>query len=628
MSIADNIEKEFAKLLRESRSSARHKLVAEAADKEDAIRAKRPRKEKNKKSVIEEAHPEEVFVAESDGLGGRVGNPEQVQEQIIDALNRRPSAFPYQGLVANAMADFEKTAEVLESHDLFNEAAAVRKVAADWLAVLERRGNLKKKAADPEIIDYVSEAAGTYSSTASQARGNYSSTASQAAGDYGSTSSSTTPPASSSSPPPSGGIGPEDAPSASASSAAETATEAAKAAEKADQTKATTAIAKVTEKVDEAKDAARAIAPLEAVKGAAAAAPPAGKLAKALGILGPLFDVVTIGAHALDEDWTSVIGATGAGVAGAAGVVAAAALGAPVTLGAGAIIGAASTGIGIYEIINETLLGAWQENFKQDVADAKKHTEDLLSDQDLDPNKREAAERIRTELETMSKNIAIIDQQASLSTKANMSIIATSMTEIDDSIAVANRSLEDLKEKTAFDVDVRQVIAAMEDVETSKAEFDEELGDKLDSKWPEVKALMDTIRAAAGARKSALVNANFYSSGGGSTAGSQQSASVPAALSSDDPDHIKEVQAAINDLQASDAGFNPKLALTGKWDAPTMEALRAYVRLWLRVDTNLAQVISVDSLKKSTGDVIKDMNEDYRNKEEVIAAIMRGSANK
>jgi hypothetical protein len=608
MSIADNIEKEFAKLLRESRSSARHKLVAEAADKEDAIRAKRPRKEKNKKSVIEEAHPEEVFAAESDGLGGRVGNPEQVQEQIIDALNRRPSAFPYQGLVANAMADFEKTAEVLESHDLFNEAAAVRKVAADWLAVLERRGNLKKKAADPEIIDYVSEAAGSYSSTAS--------------GDYGSTSSSTTPPASSSSPPPDGGIGLEDAPSAS--SAAETATEAAKAAEKADQTKATTAIAKVTEKVDEAKDAARAIAPPEAVKGAAAAAPPAGKLAKALGILGPLFDVVTIGAHALDEDWTSVIGAIGAGVAG----VAAAVLASPVTLGAGAIIAAASTGIGIYEIINETLLGAWQEKFKKDVADARKHADGLLSKPDLASDKREAAERIKTELESISKNIATIDQQASLSDKANMNVIATSLTAIDDSIAVANHALGDLKKATTFDIDVRQVIAAMEVVETSRAGLDEELGDKLDSKWPEVKALMDTIRTAAGARKSALVNANFYSSGGGAAAGSQQSATSPVALSSDDPDHIKEVQAAINDLQASDAGFNPKLALTGKWDAPTMEALRAYVRLWLRVDTNLAQVISVDSLKKSTGDVIKEMNEDYRNKEEVIAAIMRGSANK
>ena len=593
MSIADNIEKEFAKLLRESRSAARHKLVAEAADKEDAIRAKRPRKEKNKKSVIEEAHPEEVFVAESDGLGGRVGNPEQVQEQIIDALNRRPSAFPYQGLVANAMADFEKTAEVLESHDLFNEAAAVRKVAADWLAVLERRGALNPD----EVISPSGEVVTDYMHATSYKP--YS----QKGG-----------PAPSVSAPPSGGIGPEDVtpPAGPASTVAEGATDAAK----------------VAEKVDEAKDAARAIAPLEAVKGAAAAAPPAGKLAKALGILGPLFDVVTIGAHALDEDWTSVIGATGAGVAGAAGVAAAAALGAPVTLGAGAIIGAASAGIGIYEIINETLLGAWQEKFKKDVADARKHTDDLLSKSDLASDKREAAERIKTELESISKNIATIDQQASLSDKANMNVIATSLTAIDESMAVANYALGDLKKATTFDIDVRQVIAAMEDVETSRAGLDKELGDKLDSKWPEVKALMDTIRAAAGARKSALINANFYSSGGGAAAGSQQSAASPAALSSDDPDHIKEVQAAINDLQSSDAGFNPKLALTGKWDAPTMEALRAYVRLWLRVDTNLAQVLSVDSLKKSTGDVIRDMNEDYRNKEEVIAAIMRGSANK
>jgi hypothetical protein len=613
MSIADNIEKEFAKLLCESRSAARHKLVAEAADKEDAIRAKRPRKEKNKKSVIEEAHPEEVFVAESDGLGGRVGNPEQVQEQIIDALNRRPSAFPYQGLVANAMADFEKTAEVLESHDLFNEAAAVRKVAADWLAVLERRGNLKKKAAVPEIIDYVSETAGSYGSTASQA-----------AGDYGSTSSSTIPPASSSNPPPSGGVGSEDAPPSSASASAEAAADTAKAAEKADQAKTTTAIAKVTEKVEEANDAAKAIAPLEAAKDAATKA--GGKLFKALSVLGPIFDVVTIGARALDKDWTSTIGLAGAGAVGAAAAV----LGAPATVTAGAIIAGASTGIFIYDIINETLLGAWQENFKKDVADATEATEDLLRDQGLDPERREAAERIRKELESISKNMATINQQASLSGKANMSIIATSMTEIDDSIAVANRALEDIKEKTTFDVDVRQVIAAMADVEDSKAEFDEELGGKLDSKWPEVKALMDAIRAAAGARKSALINANFYSSGGGSAAaaGSQQSAASPVALSSDDPDHVKEVQAAINDFQASDAGFNPKLALTGKWDAPTMEALRAYVRLWLRVDTNLAQVISVDSLKKSTGDVIKDVNDLYRNKEAEIAAIMRGSANK
>jgi len=156
MTIADEIAKEFAKNLAQKRAAARQQLVAAAADTEKAIREKRPRKS-DEKSIIEEAHPGEVFVAESDGLGGMVGNPEQVHEQILNALNRRPSAFPYQGLVANAMLDFEKTAETLESHDLHDEADAVRKIAQDLLTVLQRRANLggisPGGVADPEILD-------------------------------------------------------------------------------------------------------------------------------------------------------------------------------------------------------------------------------------------------------------------------------------------------------------------------------------------------------------------------------------------------------------------------------------------------------------------------------------------
>jgi len=140
MTIADEIAKEFAKNLAQRRAAARQQLVAAAADTEKAIREKRPRKN-DEKSIVEEAHPGEVFVAESDGLGGMVGNPEQVHEQILNALNRRPSAFPYQGLVANAMLDFEKTAETLESHDLHDEADAVRKIAQDLLTVLQRRAS-------------------------------------------------------------------------------------------------------------------------------------------------------------------------------------------------------------------------------------------------------------------------------------------------------------------------------------------------------------------------------------------------------------------------------------------------------------------------------------------------------
>ena len=147
MTIADEIAKEFAKNLAERRAAARQQLVATAADTEALIRSKRPRKSKEK-SITEEAHPGEVFVAESDGLGGLVGNLEQVHEQIMNALNRRPSAFPYQGLVANAMLDFQKTAEVLESHDLHDEAETVRKAAREWLSVLRRRGGIDHKAAN------------------------------------------------------------------------------------------------------------------------------------------------------------------------------------------------------------------------------------------------------------------------------------------------------------------------------------------------------------------------------------------------------------------------------------------------------------------------------------------------
>lgn len=146
MSIADEIEKQYSQNMLSARATARRTLIANAADDKKRIESARPRKQKNSKSIVEEAHPDEVFVMEADGLGGMVGSLEQVHDQIMNALNRRPSAFPYQGLVANAVLDFKKTAEILESHSLHAEADAVLRLAGDLLTVLERQGKINKVA--------------------------------------------------------------------------------------------------------------------------------------------------------------------------------------------------------------------------------------------------------------------------------------------------------------------------------------------------------------------------------------------------------------------------------------------------------------------------------------------------
>jgi hypothetical protein len=602
MSIADNIEKEFARLLRESRSVARHKLVAQAADKEDAIRAKRPRKEKNKKSVIEEAHPGEVFVAESDGLGGLAGNPEQVQQQILDALNRRPSAFPYQGLVANAMADFEKTAEVLESHNLFSEAAAIRKVAAEWLSVLERRGGLKKKASDgvpDQVISPSGEVIEDFINVPS-ARPN-------------APGSAKTPP--SASPPPSGAFIPD----------AEEVRGGAAAAS-AEGKAATRVVGPVpvdpSAAVADAKKAADATQPLADAGKAAAKAK--GFFSKALKYLGVAGDAAMIGSYALDKDWTSVIGTVGAGGVAAA----AAALSAPLAAAAGGVTAAAGIGIGIYSLINETILGAWQEDLETDINDAIGAVQSVLDDNDTDTAQRSAAQTMMNELQAIVKNISVLRQEAKKGERANMNAVAQGMSDIEDSVRAARIAADDLKGATVFDLGVRKVIATLDDIEESNQEFNEELQSKVDPSMSKLTDAIKQISAAAAARKGIIGELNINV--GGSSPGSSSSSSSQGspAVSTDDPAHIKEVQAAINDLQAADAGFSPRLALTGKWDPPTEKALESYVQLWLEVDPGLVQVISVESLKDAEGSVIRAMNRDYRNKEEVIASIMRASTNK
>lgn len=106
-------------------------LFKKAADTEKEIREKRPKLSKEKNSV-EEAHKDDVFVLEGPEDLGQAKNTMQIRDNVMNAFNRRPGVFPYQGVVtASLLADFTKLATSLTEAGLYKEAAELMAIAND-----------------------------------------------------------------------------------------------------------------------------------------------------------------------------------------------------------------------------------------------------------------------------------------------------------------------------------------------------------------------------------------------------------------------------------------------------------------------------------------------------------------
>lgn len=118
--------------------------IAEAEDllnlKKNALPEKNPHEEDSKtieekrlkspeKSIIEEAHPEPVYVAEARGDGGLVENQIEQQKKLIEMLNKMPTGSLV-GRYAAVAVELVKIANICddagheEAADLVTEAAS------------------------------------------------------------------------------------------------------------------------------------------------------------------------------------------------------------------------------------------------------------------------------------------------------------------------------------------------------------------------------------------------------------------------------------------------------------------------------------------------------------------------
>jgi len=550
MTIADEIAKEFAKNLAERRAAARQQLVAAAADTEKAIREKRPRKS-DEKSIIEEAHPGEVFVAESDGLGGMVGNPEQVHEQILNALNRRPSAFPCQGLVANAMLDFEKTAETLESHDLHDEADAVRKIAQDLLTVLQRRAQLGSVppggVADPEILEPDPDQ--TQSSKIRKA---------------------------------------PDIQEAELETPAD--------GEPDGKAKAVAKAAKKT-----AEDAKKASGALSKLKGFG------GKILGPLGLVISAWDIID---SARSGDWapiltTAVGAAIGAAVLGP--TLSAAGIGAAVAGGISAALTAtAQDGI---DVDLAELAADIESEVADDSYDPAAYTDPVKKEKA--EVARKALEAMRERINNILLARKTMEREAGKGDQMDPGTVGVAIA----SIAENNRALGEAFaqfEKAGSELDLSfprdtlgfgfpKIKNRISDVNESVSEFENAMEELYAKIKPQVDVIKSQLEAQEG-RASQLMK--DISSGTTTGYGVRTELGLPTKLKSDvdNPDHVKEVQGFLGVRE------------TGKWDEPTMDKIRKIRNRWIGFHIDMAKHVTEDILKASTREELDDLEQLWQNR--------------
>ena len=562
MTIADEIAKEFAKNLADKRAAARQQLVAAAADTEKAIREKRPRKS-DEKSIIEEAHPGEVFVAESDGLGGMVGNPEQVHEQILNALNRRPSAFPYQGLVANAMLDFEKTAETLESHDLHDEADAVRKIAQDLLTVLQRRAQLGSAppggTAEPEILDPDPD-------QTQPSRIRKEPDVQEAELDVRTTSQ----------------------PSATGNAR--------------DNGEVVSNGIRQT-----SKNAKKASGALSKLKGFG------GKILGPIGLVISAWDIID---SARSGDWASIwttAGGAGIGAAAAAAGITAA----PVLVAAG-------VGTAVVSGIRAATTATVQDGIDVDLAELAADIDSEIADDSYDPSaytdsaKKEKAEVARKALEAMRERInnvllarKTMEREAAKGDQFDPGTVGVAVVSIAENNIALGEAFAQFEEagseldlfflRDTLGFGFPKIKNRISDVNESVSEFENAM-EELNAK---VKPQVDTIRSQLEdqeGRASQLMK--DISSGATTGYGVRTELGLPTKLKSDvdNPDHIKEVQGFLGVRE------------TGKWDEPTMDKIRKIRNRWIGFHIDMSKHVTEDILKASTRKELEDLEQLWQNR--------------
>lgn len=130
---------EFAKIAENQNLLGLEKTAAAEPNphQEDLKTIEDKRLKSPEKHIMEEAHPEPVFVAESRGEGGLVENELEHQQKIIEMINKMPTGSLV-GRYASAVENLVKIANDCDDLGQSEAAEIVTNAAEDILGQLKR----------------------------------------------------------------------------------------------------------------------------------------------------------------------------------------------------------------------------------------------------------------------------------------------------------------------------------------------------------------------------------------------------------------------------------------------------------------------------------------------------------
>jgi len=133
-----DVMREFLKIAEEKDLLGLKKTAAPSPNphQEDKKTIEEKRQKSPEKSIIEEAHPEPVYVAEARGDGGLVENQIEQQKKLIEMLNKMPTGSLV-GRYASTAHELVKLANLCDEQGMEEAADLITEAAADLLKKAE-----------------------------------------------------------------------------------------------------------------------------------------------------------------------------------------------------------------------------------------------------------------------------------------------------------------------------------------------------------------------------------------------------------------------------------------------------------------------------------------------------------
>lgn len=127
------IMKEFGKLME---SQGLTKTAAEKNPHQEDAKTIKEKRIPHDKDMIEEAHPEAVYVAEAKGDGGLVENQNEQHKKLMEIINKMPTGIIVHRYAAT-IATLIKMADVCDEMDEQEAADALTDAAASLVSLID-----------------------------------------------------------------------------------------------------------------------------------------------------------------------------------------------------------------------------------------------------------------------------------------------------------------------------------------------------------------------------------------------------------------------------------------------------------------------------------------------------------